>query len=315
MNSTSRLRSWIVALAVAGMALPALLPTAASADTAGSSPSLAQLSQQLADDQAKLNDLNNQVEGAQGALDLLNHKLADDQQRESDLNKQLTMMGRVEYEQPALSLSSILEARSLEQLLTDIAQARLVAHKQQNLLGQARGLHRQDEQARNQMAEQLNRVQKARDDAAQVAARTQAMRDSAQDAATKARAAAVAAQASATQAPVPAPGPRPVTAPFPNHFAYGYCTWWVANQRPIPWFGNAIEWWPNAAAYGYAEGPTPRVGAVMVTRESAVGHVAYVIAVNGSSFTVSEMNYTSWDVVDQRTIQLGGSVPIVGFIY
>ncbi len=308
----SRLRIVVVALALAGTALPAQLSTA-SADAPGGA-SVVQLNQQLADDQAKLNDLNNQVERAQGNLDELNRRLADDQQREGDLNKQLVMMGRVEYEQPAFSLSSVLEARSLEQLLTDIAQARLVAHKQRNLLGQARDLHRQDEQARNQMAEQLDQVQKARDEAAKVAASTQSLRDTAQDAATRARAAVVAAQAGATAAtPVPQP---PGGGSWPNHFAYGYCTYWVASKRYIPWFGNAIEWWVNARAYGYAEGSTPKVGAVLVTRESYVGHVAYVEVLNpDGSFTVSEENYTAWNVVDRRTIRLGGPVPIVGFIY
>ena len=100
-----------------------------------------------------------------------------------------------------------------------------------------------------------------------------------------------------------------------NHFAFGYCTWYVASRRYIPWFGNAIQWWPNARAYGYPEGQTPVVGAVMVTRESYLGHVAYVESVNGDgSWTVSEMNYVAWDVVDRRTI-FPGQVPLVGFIY
>ena len=100
-----------------------------------------------------------------------------------------------------------------------------------------------------------------------------------------------------------------------NHFAFGYCTWYVASRRYIPWFGNAIQWWPNARAYGYPEGQAPVVGAVMVTRESYLGHVAYVESVNGDgSWTVSEMNYVAWDVVDRRTI-FPGQVPLVGFIY
>jgi surface antigen len=104
-------------------------------------------------------------------------------------------------------------------------------------------------------------------------------------------------------------------APGGNHFAYGYCTWYVANRRNIPWFGNAIEWWPNARPYGYAEGASPAVGAVMVTRESPIGHVAYVESVNGDgSWTVSEMNYVGWNTVSRRTIH-PGQVPLVGFIY
>jgi LysM repeat protein len=98
-------------------------------------------------------------------------------------------------------------------------------------------------------------------------------------------------------------------------FPYGYCTWYVATRRYVPWSGNAWQWYGNARAMGYAEGSTPRVGAIMVTWESAYGHVAYVEAVNANgSWTVSEMNFKGWGIIDQRTIS-PGSVPLIGFIY
>lgn len=96
-----------------------------------------------------------------------------------------------------------------------------------------------------------------------------------------------------------------------NHFYFGYCTWYVANRRPIPWFGDAIQWWPNARAFGYAEGRTPRVGSILV---EAPNHVAYVESVGAGNFTVSEMNWAAFDVVDFRTIS-DGDPAIVGFIY
>jgi len=100
-----------------------------------------------------------------------------------------------------------------------------------------------------------------------------------------------------------------------NHFAFGYCTWYVANRRPIPWFGNAVEWGPAAAAMGFAEGRIPRVGAIMVTYESYLGHVAYVESVNtDGSFVVSEMNWRAWDVIDTRTLTVS-QVPLEVFIY
>ena len=69
------------------------------------------------------------------------------------------------------------------------------------------------------------------------------------------------------------------------------------------------------ASYGFAEGNSPKVGAVMVTRESGYGHVAYVEAVYGDgSWLVSEMNFVGWDRVSSRTIY-PGQVPLVGFIY
>ncbi|HEY7202004.1 MAG TPA: CHAP domain-containing protein [Candidatus Dormibacteraeota bacterium] len=100
-----------------------------------------------------------------------------------------------------------------------------------------------------------------------------------------------------------------------NRFSYGYCTWYVFNRRQVPWLGDAWQWFGNAQAAGYATGQTPRVGAILVTWESSWGHVAYVEAVNADgSYTVSEMNFVRWNVIDQRTIKPGG-VPLIGFIY
>lgn len=100
-----------------------------------------------------------------------------------------------------------------------------------------------------------------------------------------------------------------------NRFPYGYCTWYVYNRRPVPWLGNAWEWFGQARAYGWATGQTPRAGAIMVTWESSFGHVAYVESVNSDgSWTVSEMNFRGWGIVDTRTIRPGG-VPLIGFIY
>ena len=107
-----------------------------------------------------------------------------------------------------------------------------------------------------------------------------------------------------------------------NGFSYGSCTWWVAHKRPIPWRGNAYEWWWNARAFGFAEGPTPRAGAIMVmgiSGSSPQGHVAYVESVNpNGSFLVSEMNWWGvagggWNRVDYRTVT--SMQGVLGFIY
>ncbi|MFN2463409.1 MAG: CHAP domain-containing protein [Candidatus Dormibacteria bacterium] len=102
-----------------------------------------------------------------------------------------------------------------------------------------------------------------------------------------------------------------------NHFSYGYCTWYVANRRCIPWFGNAWEWYGNAQAYGYPVGSQARVGAVAVwdQRMSGYGHVGYVESVSSSGFTVSEMNYTAWGQVDSRFVPYSNPGPLTGFIY
>ena len=102
-----------------------------------------------------------------------------------------------------------------------------------------------------------------------------------------------------------------------NHFSYGYCTWYVANRRCIPWFGNAWEWYGQAQSYGYPVGHEARVGAVVVwdQRMSGYGHVAYVESVQANGFTVSEMNYNAWGQVDNRFVPYSNPGPLTGFIY
>ena len=253
--------------------------------------------------QAKLTQLNDQVEQAQGRLDAANRTLDQDQQQQAHLDKQLGELARYQYTQPALPVR-IMRAGSIGDALGEMAQDRIVANRQQALLSQQKELSARDQRARDQIGKDLAAIQQAQAAAKAVAAQAQQTLQAAQAEAYRQQAAAVVAQAGAMSTSNPG-----------NHFSYGYCTWYVANRRPIPWYGNAIEWWPNARAYGYAEGQTPQVGAVMVTRESGSGHVAYVESVNGDgSWTVSEMNYVAWGVVSRRTLR-PGQAPVVGFIY
>ena len=100
----------------------------------------------------------------------------------------------------------------------------------------------------------------------------------------------------------------------PNHFPWGWCTWYVASRRYVPWNGDAHSWYANAQAYGYPVGRTPRPGAIMVTWESWWGHVAYVESVSGGCWTVSEMNYVGFGRLSYRHI-CPGQVPLIGFVY
>jgi surface antigen len=254
---------------------------------------------------ARVDALNNQVERANGKLDIANRKLAEDQKLEATLNVQIAALARLQYKRPVLVVQ-FFEAGSVSQVLADITSDRLMADKQRNLLYQARNLRWQDQLARDDAAASLASLQASRDEAKRLADAAVAQ----QKAELAERAAAIAAAAN----PAP-PSTWNGTGPYPNHFAYGYCTWYVANRRYIPWFGNAIDWWANARSYGNAEGPVPKVGAVMVTRESGYGHVAYVESVRADgSWTVSEMNFAGWNRVSSRTIY-PGQVPLVGFIY
>ncbi|MBD3300626.1 MAG: LysM peptidoglycan-binding domain-containing protein [Candidatus Moranbacteria bacterium] len=102
---------------------------------------------------------------------------------------------------------------------------------------------------------------------------------------------------------------------YPAHrFPYGWCTWYVATKRHVPWGGNAGTWLYHAKAYGAKTGKSPIPGAIMVTHESRWGHVAYVEKVSGNKVTVSEMNYKGWGVKNTRTIDARSGI-IKGYIY
>ncbi len=130
-------------------------------------------------------------------------------------------------------------------------------------------------------------------------------------------------------ASVPHPGPAPASSfvrpavalegAAAGRFPFGQCTWYVAQKRYVPWSGNAWQWYENARAFGYRVGGVPSAGAIQVTWESYVGHVAYVESVDGDgSWTVSEMNFRAngggWGRVSWRRIT-PGKVPLIGFIY
>ncbi|GAC1613732.1 MAG: hypothetical protein NVS9B1_22570 [Candidatus Dormibacteraceae bacterium] len=314
----NKIRTAFLSAAVAISALAASVPPAAAAgDAAGSSAVVADSTSKLPEE-AKLDDLNNQVEQANGQLDILNLKLAADASKEALISTQLRSLARLEYKQPILVMQ-FMRANSLSQMLGDIARARLISDKEAVLMRQAHALRLVDQKARDEQAAQVAVLKTAREEAAAAAKSARATADAEFRARAEAIAAAAAAQAAQQPrwavAQPPAPPVIPSGASGPNRFTYGYCTWYVANRRYIPWLGNAIDWWPNARAYGFAEGGVPAVGAVMVTRESGYGHVAYVESVRADgSWTVSEMNFVGWNVISSRTIR-PGQVPLVGFIY
>lgn len=100
-----------------------------------------------------------------------------------------------------------------------------------------------------------------------------------------------------------------------HRFPYGYCTWYVAQKRYVPWGGNAGTWLFNARARGYKTGSTPKVGSIVVTTENRYyGHVALVEKVSGTTITVSEMNYTGWAKKSVRQLARNSRV-IKGYIY
>ncbi len=135
----------------------------------------------------------------------------------------------------------------------------------------------------------------------------------------EAAAAAAAAAAGAGAAHVIGNALRPFAfGPRFDDYPWGQCTWYVASLRNVYWSGNAWQWAYTARAAGRPEGMTPRVGSMVVFGPghgySQFGHVAYVVAVQGSrSFTVDEANMLGLGVVDQRHI--GSLYDVEAFIY
>jgi len=88
-----------------------------------------------------------------------------------------------------------------------------------------------------------------------------------------------------------------------NGYDYGYCTWYVATQVPVPanW-GNANTWDYYAAASGWSVGHTPALGSIAQSNTGYFGHVAVVDAVsaNGSMIKFRDMNgLAGWGRVGQ----------------
>ena len=100
-----------------------------------------------------------------------------------------------------------------------------------------------------------------------------------------------------------------------HRFPYGYCTWYVAQRRYVPWGGNAGTWLYNARAMGYKTGRAPAVGAIVVTTENRYyGHVALVEKVENGQILVAEMNYRGWAKTDKRWLSTSSRV-IKGYVY
>ena len=100
-----------------------------------------------------------------------------------------------------------------------------------------------------------------------------------------------------------------------NGYDYGYCTWYVATQVPVPanW-GNASTWAYYAALSGWNVSKTPTVGAIGQIGGRVAwgeGHVAVVDAVSpdGTQIEYRDMNgLAGWGRVGQS-----GWVPISHF--
>ncbi len=300
------------------------------------SQQLSALLQQLQQQQNTVNSLATQVESEQATVSTLNAKVSEDKKQEAVLNKQMDTVARIEYERPALTLTTVLDARNLGQLLSGVAQARLIAKQQKSLFNAATALKAKDQQDQAASQAQLDKISKQKAQATAIAATTQDEITTLQDeqaqqqaqqqqAQQQPAAAATTSTPSRPAAPLATASAPAVTASAqitlqpgpsnPNRFDPGQCTWYVAQIYSIPWMGNANEWPASAAAAGQAEGMTPVVGAIMESADSGYGHVSVVTAVaDNNDWTVTEMNYMGPFVTDTRQVSRGSS-NLVTFIY
>jgi surface antigen len=297
----------------------------------GASAQLLAAEAALSDVQNKLAAARKHLDGADARLLTLSRQIQDDEHTVSSAKTQLAQLVRATYVSSSSDgfVTAILSANDFSQAMdrmkgaahvTDQVrqlQLRLQA-RQQALADERASLQRDFAEAKSlegQLSDQNGQLM------ALVAQRDAAFRNV--DGPARAIAAQIADidnQLAGNNQPAAAVNS---SGPCGNHFAYGYCTYYVATRRCIPWFGNAWQWWGNAAAAGYAEGHTPAVGAVAVWGRygsSPDGHVAYVEAVGPSngvpagSFLISEMNYNGWNRVDRRVVA-DNAPGLIGFIY
>ncbi len=91
-----------------------------------------------------------------------------------------------------------------------------------------------------------------------------------------------------------------------SSFAWGNCTYFVANHKNVTWHGNANTWLRNAAAAGVPTGSTPTPGAIIVFQGSGYnpyyGHVGLVVDVDGDDIVVKDMNYRRLNEITIRRI-------------
>ena len=167
------------------VALVALAPLWASArpaaaDEGAASQQVQQLSQQVQQEKERLDGLSSDAERAQGVVARKNEELRSVEARQATVRAEMQTVARIEYQRPAVTLTTVLQARNLDQLLSGVAQAQLVARKKSDLFRESTDLQKQSERARNEAAAQLARVTADRKEAAQLLSRTQSTLQAAQ---------------------------------------------------------------------------------------------------------------------------------------
>lgn len=105
--------------------------------------------------------------------------------------------------------------------------------------------------------------------------------------------------------------------PLPG-FAWGNCTWFVAQYKNVTWRGNANRWLANARAQWVPTGNTPKPWAIVQFSgrwyNLRYGHVGIVTSVNGDTMIVRDMNYRAVNQITNRKVSIYDR-SIDGYIY
>lgn len=101
-------------------------------------------------------------------------------------------------------------------------------------------------------------------------------------------------------------------------FAWGNCTYYVAQHKNVTWRGNAKQWIRNAKAQWIPTGQEPAVGAIIQFSGGGYNpyywHVGIVVSVSDDEIIVKDMNYRALNEVTVRHVDRDDSA-IDGFIY
>lgn len=125
---------------------------------------------QFQEAQAKVFRLNNQIKDTQARLDEGNRVLDADRTRQAAMETELGKLARLEYERPALTLSSVMAAPTLDRLLDAIAVTRVVAGRQQALVESMSQLRDRDQKTRDDVVHEMDQLKLARAQAASATA-------------------------------------------------------------------------------------------------------------------------------------------------
>ena len=304
-----------------------------SGPRAGARGQLLAAEQSFSEVQSRLLDARRKLADINGTLKQLSRQIADDEHNVAAAKQELSALVRATYEVAGNDgfTTAIFSSSDFSEAVDRLRTAQHVGDQvdrlQTDLNSRERALAAERASLQTQGAQATALEQSLGSDSNRLTV-TVAQRDSslaAVDGPARALANRIAEidQELAPPPPTPAAGSSHPSSSCGNRFAYGYCTYYVATRRCIPWLGNAWQWWGNAAAMGYREGHTPARGAVAVWGRggySPDGHVAFVEQVGpasgvpAGSFLISEMNYRGWNRVDYRVVP-DNAPGLLGFIY